>query len=115
MPEEEKKEDVVVTINTNSNIVKPIPINSNEAMNIARAQSIKGSHIQEEVKEEVKPIENVEEMKQQLDINSINQVNDLVKIVEVKNNKKTIAILALILIVLAIIFVVFELPMLRGL
>ncbi len=128
MPENEEQVPKVVT-NLNAGVAKPIPINANDAVAIAREQAAyqqtvdalnnnsgatgatnnpginNGNNI-------VQPTL-VGQEQQQIDLNQLNQVNDLVKVVDVKYSKKTIFILVGIIAII-IIIIILELPMLMG-
>lgn len=127
MPENEEQVPKVVT-NLNAGVAKPIPINANDAVAIAREQaayqqtvdalnnsSAEGTTVNQGINNGnniVKPTL-VGQEQQQIDLNQLNQVNDLVKVVDVKYSKKTIFILLGIIAVI-IVIIILELPMLMG-
>ncbi len=128
MPENEEQVTKVVT-NLNAGVAKPIPINANDAVAIAREQAAyqqtvdalnNNQNNQATINQVVNNGGNnivtptlVGKNEQQIDINQLNQVNDLVKVVDVKYSKKTIFILLGIIAVI-IVIIILELPMLMG-
>ncbi|MCX4364930.1 MAG: hypothetical protein OSJ70_04075 [Bacilli bacterium] len=125
MPENEEQVPKVVT-NLNAGVAKPIPINANDAVAIAREQAAyqqtvdalnnnsgaTGATNNPGINNVVQPTL-VGQEQQQIDLNQLNQVNDLVKVVDVKYSKKTIFILVGIIAII-IIIIILELPMLMG-
>lgn len=128
MPENEEQVTKVVT-NLNAGVAKPIPINANDAVAIAREQAayqqtvdaLNNNQNQTQVNNQgvnnggniVAPTLVGQNGQQQVDLNQLNQVNDLVKVVDVKYSKKTIFIL-LGIIAIIVIIIILELPMLMG-
>lgn len=126
--QEEEQVNKVVT-NLNAGVAKPIPINANDAVAIAREQAAYQQTV-DALNNNQNPsdaginqaVNNggnivsptlVGNNEQQIDINQLNQVNDLVKVVDVKYSKKTIFILLGIIAVI-IVIIILELPMLMG-
>lgn len=126
MPENEEQVNKVVT-NLNVGVAKPIPINSHDAIAVAREQTayqqtvdaLNNNSNQEAMKQTVNKGNNfvtptlVGKEQTQVDINQLNHVNDLVKVVDVKYSKKTVFILLGIIVVI-ILIIILELPMLMG-
>lgn len=127
MPENEEQVTKVVT-NLNAGVAKPIPINANDAVAIAREQAayqqtvdaLNNNQNPNQVNNQT--VNNggnivtptlVGKNQQQVDLEQLNQVNDLVKVVDVKYSKKTIFIL-LGIIAIIVIIIILELPMLMG-
>lgn len=103
-----------IITNLDKGAAKPIPIDSRDAIMIARQQNNEISS--EPVKEENNFAEIIPDDKDiEIDVNRVNHVNDLVKVVDVKYSKKTVIILAAVLVVLIAFFLIFELPMLLEL
>lgn len=106
-------------------MAKPIPVNSADAVNLAREEQLRKMAEQQEamvnnqnnvVQEENIIINNQTDAVANFDnsVAQFNEVNDLVQVVEEKNNKLLIAIMALILTVIVIIIIA-QLPMLFNL
>lgn len=129
MPENNEEQVTKVVTNLNAGVAKPIPINANDAVAIAREQAAYQQTVdalnnnqnpnQATMNQGINNGGNVVaptpvgQQNQQIDLNQLNQVNDLVKVVDVKYSKKTIFILLGIIAVIVII-IILELPMLMG-
>lgn len=119
---------VVTTMPTG--MAKPIPVNSVDAVNIAREQeqlrkmAEEQARLEEQAMAQMQNVNNLEgtvipnnqEAIQNVDnsVAQFNEVNDLVKVVEQKNNPKLIAVMAIILLIIVVIIII-QIPMLFNL